>query len=119
MGQVEAPDSWKIVKLVSFFLNKNLTPEPKKGIWKNLHVGGIEGISCQHIQVMMRKLKQKHWEWQEDRRPMIKHGSMRRPTMYLASMGHQDGLPRGETKAQCTNMEEHNVHGLDHCSTFT
>ena len=35
--------------------------------WKKLHVGGIEGISCQHFPVMMTNLLPEHWEWQEDR----------------------------------------------------
>ena len=29
---------------------------------------------------------QKHWEWQEERTPMLRHGSVVRSTMYLASM---------------------------------
>ena len=30
-----------------------------------LHVGGINGCSCQHLQVMMMQLLQKHCEWQD------------------------------------------------------
>ena len=92
MGQMDAPNSWKIVKLV--FLRK-LDAAPKKSInsyraialtsvmskwyatcliqllekekepeaWKDLHLGGIDGISCQHFQVMMAQLLQKHWKW--------------------------------------------------------
>ena len=88
MGQMEAPSSWKIVKLV--FLRKP-DAEPKKGIrsyraialtsvfskwyasciilrleqerettnWQKLHVGGLNGISCQHFQVMAIILLQK------------------------------------------------------------
>ena len=80
MGQMEAPSSWKIVKLV--FMRKR-DAEPKKGIrscralaltsvfskwyasciilrleqerettnWQKLHVGGLNGTSCQHLQV--------------------------------------------------------------------
>ena len=84
MGQVDAPSSWILVKLV--FLQKP-DAEPHKGIrsyraiavtsvmsngthlalffvwkrkepesWKKLHVGRIEGISCQHLQVIMTEL---------------------------------------------------------------
>ena len=92
MGQMEAPGSWKIVKLV--FLRKP-DAKPKKGIrsfravvltsvmskwyascivlrlekqkepqsWKKLHVGGVDGISCQHLQVMMTNVLEKHREW--------------------------------------------------------
>ena len=55
--------------------------------WKKLHV-----ISCQHLQVMMTNLLQKHWEWQEDRIPMLRHG-------------HQDGALVAKI------MESHNTHG--------
>ena len=83
MGQMEAPSSWKIVKLL--FLRKP-GAEPKRGIrsyraialtscityssygtrkgpesWKKLHVGGIESIGCQHFQVMVTNLLQKHY----------------------------------------------------------
>ena len=52
-------------------------------IWKKLHVGGINGISCQHLQVMATNLLQKHWEWPEEKAPMLKHGSAVRPTMFF------------------------------------
>ena len=29
-------------------------------------MAGIDAISCQHLQVLMTQLLQKHWEWQED-----------------------------------------------------
>ena len=35
--------------------------------WKKLHVGGLNGISCQHLQVLATHLLQKHWECQKDR----------------------------------------------------
>ena len=56
--------------------------EPEK--WKNLHIDGIGGLSCQHLQVMVTNLIQKHWEWQEERNPAMKHGTVVRPTMYMA-----------------------------------
>ena len=31
-------------------------------------------------------LLQKHWEWQEERAPMMNHGSVIRPTLCLASL---------------------------------
>ena len=86
MGQMDAPSSWKIVKLV--FLRKPDAEPPKRirsyravafksvmskwgdascvilrlekeeepESWKKLRVGRIEGISCQHLQVIMRNL---------------------------------------------------------------
>ena len=66
--------------------------EREPEIWKKLHVGGLNGTSCQHLQVMATNQQQKHWEWQEDRTPMLKHGSVVRPTMYLASMDIKTAL---------------------------
>ena len=89
MGLMESPSSWKIVKLVFLrkldaapkkgirsyraialtsvmskwcasciilFLEKE--KEPVK--WKDLHVGGMDGISCQHLQVLVTNLLQRH-----------------------------------------------------------
>ena len=106
MSQTEAPSSWKIVKLVfsrkpdaepkkgirsyrpieltsvtskwyAACIVLRLEKEKEPESWKNFLVGGIEGISCQHLQVMMTNLLQKHWEWREDRRPMTRHGSVK------------------------------------------
>ena len=43
--------------------------EPEK--LKQLHAGGIDGISCQHLQVMMTQLLQKHWEWAKRRKTSV------------------------------------------------
>ena len=120
---MESPSSWRVVKLV-FLRKPDAAPtrairsykaialmsvmskwyascillrlekemEPEK--WKKLHIGGLDGISCQHLQVMMTNVIQKHWEWQEERNPVMKHGTVVRPTPYLASLatGYQDGL---------------------------
>ena len=66
--------------------------EPKKGIrsyrpesesepqgWKQLRVGGVDGVACQHFQVMCTQLLQKDWEWQEYRRKDIWQGSKNMP----------------------------------------
>ena len=42
-------------------LEKDKEPEETK----QLQVGGIDGISCQHLQVLMTQLLQKPWEWQK------------------------------------------------------
>ena len=99
----ESPSSWKVVKLM---LLRKLDAVPTKGIrsyraialtlvmlkwyascillllekekepekWKKLHIG------------MMTNVIQKHWEWQEERHPVIKHGTVVRPALYLASL---------------------------------
>ena len=66
---------------------------------KKLHVGGIEGISCQHLEVMMTNLLQKHWKLQEYRSPIMKHDSGMRPTIYLTSemlldIREEDGMEK-------------------------
>ena len=114
MGKVETPSSLKIVKMV--FQRKpgaepkngirscrvialtavmsrwcascivRLEKEKEPQSWKKLHVGGIDGISWQQLRAMTTQLLQKHWWWQEDRRPMMGDGSVIRPTKYSASM---------------------------------
>ena len=85
-------------RLLVFFVWKEKEPET----WKKLHVGGVDGISCQHFQVMMMNFLQKHWGWQENRNSMTKQGSEVRPTMYVASMdiktAFDDARPRHISK---------------------
>ena len=72
MGQMESPSSWKVVKLV--FLKKpeqsrlkglgqgnrfdmskwhtRLEKEKEPEKMSRLHMGGVNGISCQHLQVL-------------------------------------------------------------------
>ena len=140
MGQMDAPSSWRIVKLV--FLR---TPdgEPKKGIrsyraialssvvskrcascvvmrmekekepetWKRLHLGGVNNISCQHLQVLVINLSQKHWEWQEEVSPMSKHGSVIRPTMFMASLDIKSAIDEARPRHLARILESHNIHG--------
>ena len=108
MDQMESPSSWKVVKLV--FLKKPdaaptegiksyraivLTSVMSK--WcascvgcasrkmsleklRSLHMGGVDGRSCQHLQVLATNLPHKHWEWQEERNPVMKHGTVVLPS---------------------------------------
>ena len=80
---------------------------------KKLHVGGIEGISCQYLQVMMTNLLQKHWKLQEYRSPIMKHDSVVRPTIYLTSemllhISEEDGTEKILSKfnVNCNFLEE-------------
>ena len=53
--------------------------------WKQMHVGGIEGVSSQHLHLMVtHKFHQKHWNWQEDRRTIFYGTAAKNPTMYIA-----------------------------------
>ena len=80
-------------RLVLFFVSKK---KKESESWKKLHVWGVDGISCQHLQVMMTNLLQKHWKWQEETAPILRHGSAN----VLGKPGHQDGVRWGETEAR-------------------
>ena len=79
--------------------------------WKQLHVGGIDGISCQQVQVLMTQLLPKHWEWQEDRRQIRWHGSEKKPTVYLASMDIKTAFDVARPKHVARIMGGQDVHG--------
>ena len=76
-----------------------------------MHVGGVDGISCQHLQVTMTNLLQERWEWQEERNPTLKHGSAVRPTMYLASLDIKSAFDEAKPKHVAQIMDSHNTHG--------
>ena len=79
--------------------------------WKQRQVRGIEGSSCQHLQVLMTQLLQKHWEWQEDRRKNVWHGSEKRPTMHIASMDIKTASDMARPKRTARIMGAQDVHG--------
>ena len=54
--------------------------------WKQLHVDGFDGIECQHVQVMIFQLLQRHWEWSWDRKNGTRQGGERRRTVYIARL---------------------------------
>ena len=74
-------------------------------------MGGVHGISCQHLHVMMTNLLPKHWEWQEERTPMLKHGSAVRPTLYLANMDIKTAFDEARPRHVAKLMESQNTHG--------
>ena len=140
MGLTEAPSSWKIVKLV-FLRKPDAEPKkgigsyraialtPVMSKWyasciilrlekekapeylKKLHVGGIDGISCQHLQVMVTNLLQKHWERQEETSLMVRQFSILRPTMFLASLDIKTAFDEAKPKHVVKIMENHDSHG--------
>ena len=121
MVQMEAPSSSKIMKLVFlrktdaepktgdqklqshrddisdvdaaralYFSSSRREREPE--IWKTLHLGGVDGISCQHLQIMITKLLQKQWEWQEERDSHIEAWQCGALNHVFGKHGHQDGF---------------------------
>ena len=78
---------------------------------QKLHVGGIDGIICRHFQVLMTQLLQQHQEWQEDKRKIVRHGSEKRPTMYLPSMDIKTAFDVARPKHIANIMGGQIVHG--------
>ena len=83
----------------------------KRARKENLHIGGMDGISCQHLQVIVTNLIQKHWEWQEERNPVMKHQTVVRPTMYMASLDIKTAFDEAKPKHVAKIMDSHNTHG--------
>ena len=50
---------------------------------------GVDGTRWQHLQVVVRNLLQKLWDWFEERTPMLKHGSVVR-MMYFSNSHIKD-----------------------------
>ena len=140
MGQMDAPGSWKIVKFlflrkqdaepkkgirsyraiaISSVVSKRyascvkmrMEKEKELETWKRLHMGGVNNISCQHLQVLVINLSQKHWEWQEEVSPMSKHGSVIRPTMFMASLDIKSAIDEARPRHLARILESHNIHG--------
>ena len=69
------------------------------------------GQVAQHLQVMATNLLQKHWEWQEERVPMLKPGSVIRPTMCLASLDIKTAFDEARPRHVAESTENHDRHG--------
>ena len=93
---------WCASCVILLRLEKEKEPEG----WKQLPVGCIDGISCQHLQVLMTQL---FGEWQEHRRNNLWHGSERRPTMYLACMDIKTAFDVARPTQNAKNMGDHEV----------
>ena len=140
MGQMESPSSWKVVKLVFLkkpdagptkgirshrtialtsvmskwyascvLLRLEKEKEPRK--LRTLHMGGMNGISCQHLQVLTTNLLQKHWERKEERNPATEHGAAVRPTMFLASLDIKTAFDEAKLKHVARILDDQNTHG--------
>ena len=127
MGQMESPNSWKIVKIG---LLEKKDAEPKKGI-RSCRAIALTSVmskwyaSCIILRLEkeknLRKLEESaswrsRWEklpafasdddeltektlgMQEERNPTLKHGSAVRPTMYLASLDIKTAFDEAKTK---------------------
>ena len=64
---------------------KMLTRDRTAECWRSLHVGAERGY-CEHMQALVAKELQRHWEWQEDRRTDFERGFYRYNTAVMASL---------------------------------
>ena len=53
--------------------------------WGELHVVAERGVNCEHMQVLVTNILQKHWEWQENRWDAGALGIFRYKTACMAS----------------------------------
>ena len=59
----------------------------------------------------MTQLLQKYWEWSEDRRNNVWHGSLKRPTMYEDSMDIKAAFDVARPEHTAKHTGDQNVHG--------
>ena len=60
---------------------------------------------------MATNLPRKRWEWQEERNPVMRHGKVVRPTMYLASLYIKTAFDEAKPKHVAKIMDNHKTHG--------
>ena len=74
-------------------------------------MGGVNGISCQHLQLLATNPLQKHWEGKK-RNPVMKHDTVVRPTMYMASLDSKTAFDEAKPKHVAKKiLDSHNTHG--------
>ena len=76
-----------------------------------LHVGGLDGISCQHLHVLMTQLLQRDWEWQQDKRKNQLHGSAERPRCTWTTWTSRRPSDVARRKHIAKIMGDQEVHG--------
>ena len=78
---------------------------------ENIHVGRVDGMSCQHLQVLVTNFLHKRWEWQEEWNSVMKHGTVVRPTMYLANLDIKTAFDGAKPKHVAKILDGHKIHG--------
>ena len=61
--------------------------------------------------VMMTNLLQKHWEWQEEWNPLLRHGNAVTPIMYLANLDIKTVSDETKPKHVAKFLDNHATHG--------
>ena len=89
-----------------------LEEEREPDNWTKLHVGATNGTSCPALAGDGDNfLLQKHWEWQEEGAPRLKHGSVMRPTLCLASLDIKTAFDEAGPRHVAKSTENHDRHG--------
>ena len=65
-------------------------------------MGQVDGMGCQHFQVMLTQLLQKHWSGRTEGKTLGMEASQR-PTSYIASLDTRTAFWRGKTDTCCEN----------------
>ena len=60
---------------------------------------------------MVTNLLRKHWEWQEERNPVMRHGTVVRPTMYWQAWTSRRPFDGAKPKHVAKIMDNHNTYG--------
>ena len=53
-----------------------------------------------------------HWEWQEEKNSVLRHGTVVRPSKYVASLDIKTAFDDAKPKHVAQILDSHNTHGL-------
>ena len=112
----DAPSSWRPVTASTSVMSKwyaariilRLEGEEESEGWKQLDVGGIGGISCRHLQVLMTLLQSGR---RTGGRTCVATASRGDPAMYLTSMDIKTAFDVARPMHTAKITGDHNVHG--------
>ena len=57
------------------------------------------------------RFEERHWEWQDEKSPMMRHGSVVCPTMFLASLNIKTAFDGARPRHVAKIVESHDKHG--------
>ena len=94
-----------------------LHEEPEPTEWKELHVGAGRSINSEHMQALLAKMLQRHWECQEDRRVEWVLGFCKNKTAFVASLDVRTAFDVAKPSVvsrilACTGIHKHVVATL-------
>ena len=66
-------------------------------------MGAERGLNCEHMQALVTKIFQRHWEWQEDCRNRLASGIQQLSHGFPGEFGREDGIRRGQARSGIKN----------------